>query len=82
MIYVDAGTSFPAFCDTNLVRHPWSGLSCANTTTADPQFLDTTSYELSATSPARGVGLTRAGTPTIAIDGAVLTTPPDLGATG
>jgi Right handed beta helix region len=82
MVYVDAGSSFPTFCDTNLIRHPWSGLSCANTITADPQFLDTTSYALKSTSPARGIGLTRPGTPTIAIDGALLTTPPDLGATG
>jgi hypothetical protein len=81
-VYVDAGTSQPSFCDTNLIRHPSTTANCANTIPNDPQFVDTSSYALKSTSPAVGAGLTRAGTPTIDIDGAVRAIPLDVGARG
>jgi hypothetical protein len=79
-IYIDAGATGPAFCDRNLVTNPQAGMSGTNVISADPQFVDRTTYALSSTSPARGVGLTRSGTPVIDIDGAARPTPLDLGA--
>jgi chitodextrinase len=81
-IYIDSGAAGPAFCDTNLVTNPQSGMSGTNVITADPQFIDRTTYALGSASPARGVALTRAGTPTLDIDGVLRSTPGDLGGRG
>ncbi len=79
-ICIDAGATGPAFCDTNLVTNPQARMSGTNVITADPLFVDRTTYALAVTSPAPGIGLTRLGTPSVDIDGAPRLTPPDLGA--
>jgi hypothetical protein len=79
-IYDDSGSNPPAFCDSNLITAPYSGMSGTNVLTANPLFADA-SYALSAASPARGRGLTRSGTPSTDINGDLRPSPPGLGAT-
>jgi parallel beta helix pectate lyase-like protein len=81
-IYIDSGAARPAFCHTNLVTNPQSGMSGRNVITAGPRFIDRTTYALRSASPARGVALTRAGTPTMDIDAVLRSKPGDLGARG
>ena len=52
----------------------------ARARTGNPGFTDTRATALTASSPARGIGLTRPGTPLENIDGVSRVIPPDLGA--
>ena len=79
-VYITPGFASPTFFSNNLITNPQSWMTGTNAIIANPQFVDSTTYALSSTSPASGVGLTRSGTPVIDIIGASRSTPPDLGA--
>jgi hypothetical protein len=79
-IYYDGGSQRAAFCDSNLVTDPYSGMSGTNVVHADPRFAAATSYVPGARSPAAKHGVKRPGTPNVDFNGEVRSTPPGLGA--
>jgi hypothetical protein len=80
--FLNDGGSEISFYDTNWFRvQARNGMSGSHFSTGDPKFVDTTGgFALKPTSPAKSLGLTRAGTPTTDIDAAARPTPPELGA--
>ena len=79
-IYYDGGSQRAAFCDSNLVTHPYNGMSGTNVIHADPHFAATKAYVPGAHSPAGTHGLARPGTPNVDLNGEARSTPPGLGA--
>jgi hypothetical protein len=79
--YLNDSGSEVGFYDTNWFRvQARSGMSGTHAYSGDPQFADTTNFALRAGSPAKSLGLTRAGTPSVDIDNAGRPNPPELGA--
>ena len=79
-VFQESGAS-ASVLDSNWYTEPQEGnVQGARARSGNPGFTDTTSYALTASSPARGIGLTRAGTPLENIDGVLRVIPPDLGA--
>ncbi len=79
-VYLDPGSTPPAFFDTNLQLRPLRQMSGTNVVRAAPRFADRVTYRLLAASRARGRGLDRPGTPRVDLDGRKRGRPPSLGA--
>jgi hypothetical protein len=77
---ISSGSSWPTYCDYNLVW-PGGGNTCgASLITSSPQFLDHVDYMLQPLSPAIGSGIGRTGTPAADLWGQVYFNPPSRGA--